>query len=560
MQPQTKALVLSNFKYGLDTRRSELSSQPGVLQVAQDGHINAGGQFEKRKAFVRDNVGFPSITFGLQDTDQGLVTFGSIPLTLTTVIRSRSNNVASIRINTVVAIGLLFQVGMIVTVSDVTNVVTGNYNGTYVITNVGFNSFSYANVGSDEATTGDTGGSVVWPGPLLPTGVSYQYLAPPNGYNSLIDITMTAVPFSCNYKGKAFVLAQFSNNSPVFAFYDGQLVKPSRNGLVLTIETGDENPTNLSQDLADQINDLDGWVAVANSIVTYVNGVVTKPDLTGLHLLALNGSTLIYSPPGIHFTPVVSAVSTLGTIRAKLLDQDFAGSPGIGSYTSFALVFGTNGTVEVTAPLNADGTGTISLTGGPVNFVTSLSATAAAIALAINNNTFASGYTASVSALFITVFAPSEFGVVTFNLTVDTTGDITTFSTPTPVGSFSLTLSSYNVKLKASTTSGGTTSSGSVGDTNDRHHLTSINVTGSVTASVVFPALGGANITFLWEAVDNPNNISFTPNIAPAYSSAATCSFAKTIGTTDSVSGTFRCTAKDGANVTAVKTFTVSYP
>lgn len=69
-------LTIANFKYGLDTRRSELTSQPGTLVTAENGHINQGAQFEKRKAFVLLGT-LPAGTFGLQETPNGLVTFGS---------------------------------------------------------------------------------------------------------------------------------------------------------------------------------------------------------------------------------------------------------------------------------------------------------------------------------------------------------------------------------------------------------------------------------------------------------------------------------------------------
>lgn len=69
-------LTIANFKFGLDTRRSELTSQPGSLVMAENGHINQGAQFEKRKAFVLLGQ-LPVGTFGLQETPTGLTTFGS---------------------------------------------------------------------------------------------------------------------------------------------------------------------------------------------------------------------------------------------------------------------------------------------------------------------------------------------------------------------------------------------------------------------------------------------------------------------------------------------------
>ena len=67
---------IQNFKAGLDTRRSELTSVPGALLVAENGHINSGGTFEKRKAFVNTQT-LPAGTFGLQPVTKGVVVFGS---------------------------------------------------------------------------------------------------------------------------------------------------------------------------------------------------------------------------------------------------------------------------------------------------------------------------------------------------------------------------------------------------------------------------------------------------------------------------------------------------
>lgn len=69
-------IKLKNFKYGLDSRRSELESQPGTLVELENAHINQGGEIEKRKAFVY--TAFPADTFGAQATSLGIVTFGSI--------------------------------------------------------------------------------------------------------------------------------------------------------------------------------------------------------------------------------------------------------------------------------------------------------------------------------------------------------------------------------------------------------------------------------------------------------------------------------------------------
>jgi len=72
---QSKQLNLTDFRYGLDSRRSELTSRSGVLIKCENAHINQGAEVEKRKAFVK--TGLPNETFGLLATTSGLLTFGS---------------------------------------------------------------------------------------------------------------------------------------------------------------------------------------------------------------------------------------------------------------------------------------------------------------------------------------------------------------------------------------------------------------------------------------------------------------------------------------------------
>jgi hypothetical protein len=67
---------IQNFKMGLDTRRSELTSQPGTLEVLQNAHINQGGEIEKRKAFVATPL--PAGTYGFEPLLTSIVVFGSI--------------------------------------------------------------------------------------------------------------------------------------------------------------------------------------------------------------------------------------------------------------------------------------------------------------------------------------------------------------------------------------------------------------------------------------------------------------------------------------------------
>ncbi len=72
-----KYIQIQNFKYGVDSRRSELTSQPGTLVRCENAHVNHGGEIEKRKGFFKNKYTFPTNTFGFEYTAAGLVTFGS---------------------------------------------------------------------------------------------------------------------------------------------------------------------------------------------------------------------------------------------------------------------------------------------------------------------------------------------------------------------------------------------------------------------------------------------------------------------------------------------------
>lgn len=82
--------TIQNWRFGLDTRRSELTSQPGVLETAQNVHINQGAEIEKRKAFVPAvtnlaDSAFSANVFGLEVSGGNMVAFGSAAVGAITV-------------------------------------------------------------------------------------------------------------------------------------------------------------------------------------------------------------------------------------------------------------------------------------------------------------------------------------------------------------------------------------------------------------------------------------------------------------------------------------------
>jgi hypothetical protein len=69
-------LWVREFTGGLDTRRLPETSKGGTLIKAIDGHINRGGEFEQRAAFV-PFAKLPKGTVGMAYVPAGLVVFGS---------------------------------------------------------------------------------------------------------------------------------------------------------------------------------------------------------------------------------------------------------------------------------------------------------------------------------------------------------------------------------------------------------------------------------------------------------------------------------------------------
>lgn len=192
-------LFIKDFRYGLDTRKSELTQRPGSLEVFTNGFINQGGEIEVRKAFVR--TARVSGTYGLQSTSAGLYTFGSTDLS-----------------------------------------------------------------GSHPLNIGTVGN---------PIYVNFQRLRHPSqlvtspiAYDAAKHL-MTAVIFSTEYRGKAFVVATFSDTKS-FCYYDGTLMYDFTDGLTLAYMVNDT--TAIAAAIAAMVNRQTDYSAVSASAVATITG------------------------------------------------------------------------------------------------------------------------------------------------------------------------------------------------------------------------------------------------------------------------------------------------
>lgn len=72
-------IVIQDFRGGLDTRRMPEAAPAGTLQVAENVHVNRGGELEKRKA-LSSLYTLPAGTFGFEIAAGVLIVFGSADL------------------------------------------------------------------------------------------------------------------------------------------------------------------------------------------------------------------------------------------------------------------------------------------------------------------------------------------------------------------------------------------------------------------------------------------------------------------------------------------------
>lgn len=70
-------LLVEDFRGGLDTRRSNVTSTPGTLVTLKNAHITRGGEIEKRPAFVQLAT-LPANTTGLAAANGQIYVFGSV--------------------------------------------------------------------------------------------------------------------------------------------------------------------------------------------------------------------------------------------------------------------------------------------------------------------------------------------------------------------------------------------------------------------------------------------------------------------------------------------------
>lgn len=530
--------VISGYRYGLDTRKDVLTSQPGTLVTCENAHINTGGELEKRKSFelykdvlILDDFGNSDVgTFGIENTDAGLVVFGSA-----------------------YAFGASSP-------------------------------FGAPNLQS-----------------ALPTGITYQQLLHPalgifgDDYDRTIH-RITAIPFSENFNGKAFAAATFADGN-TFLYYDGAIVEHSQNGLVFSALT---DLATLATALQRQLVNI-GWVppsgdATADSVdelgvvqngsylvkspqADYFTPIVDETSalgrigvknidqdgigtqgtkaVAGFKVNALTvtpgaanyngGGTVAYTglvigatytwTKGVNDTSFSSGTTILAATGSFVADA----TTGNGQGTPAAAVTATlvsNAHYKLEAPESAEvGAALAELCGGTIILVDTATNIAAFIARSVNDLTSVHSYTAISKDDSVFVYAPASFGNVTFNLTV--TGAVSAAGPPPTDLSGVITPSPLNVTLALAK-----------------------NRTTTVKGDAKIDASGGTGpYTFLWEeaTLGSGNGIIITQFAAnESKANNATASFSKSLVPNTTVKGNFKCTITPFSGPTLIVYLTVS--
>lgn len=261
-------LEITNFKFGLDERRSELTSQIGSLDTLNNAHVNEGGECEKRRAFFPMNdQSFLSNgkTLGFNAESGGLVVFGDtvapsysatnslvalqVAIQLNLYGRGYRATVAGAVITLVHSSGGNIGVVNNSTTAAGTITVTNNNTASVTITigGVWANTESVAVTATVAAVptigfislaampTAFTAYAVSSGGGTTPA-IKYQQLVHPYAAYGVVP-TISRIVESCTFANQSFVIAQYSDASTIL-FYNGTAVVDSYAGLMTTLVSG----------------------------------------------------------------------------------------------------------------------------------------------------------------------------------------------------------------------------------------------------------------------------------------------------------------------------------
>jgi hypothetical protein len=403
-------LAIENFKGGLDKRRMELTSEVGSLQTLKNAHINRGGEIEKALAFVESHT-LPAGTFGFAVVRQQLYVFGSAaaPVGLPVdVTYQRLQNPDGATMTAVAAIDVFG--GKLYVIADFNDNTRHHfYDGSIV-------SDWYTGVVRSSMTNND--GIAEHLRALIDASPNYSatrvgsVVTITGGTSSAFDITANAR----NGDGNTF-----NNQTAVVATTQsavaGVVEVLSAGSFRITGGTEVPGTNRVTSVTVDGIDILGGPAEVLASGSFSVTGGTSNPGVNTISAVLVNGVDILGA--AVNHTGNNSTTAT--AIRAQI--NSYSSSPDYTASGSGAQVIITAVASSGAAPNgfvinpteNGDvTTGSISnMSGGSysgVQWATSNSATATAVANRINTYTSSTEYTASASGDRVTVTALAGTG------------------------------------------------------------------------------------------------------------------------------------------------------
>ncbi len=309
-------LDIADFRSGLDARKYKLSLPAGTLTALVNGHITAGGEIEKRKAFLPYDL--PPGTFGSESGDSGIYVFGSRLMSWNTILTRYASSGSPPSSSVVGAMtagkdGYLPQTGdtIIISATDPT------FNGSFVVAGGGA-ALAYAQAGTFSPSSTPATVSALINSPAI-----YQRLVHPDGVTQMVGVI-----YSTSFGVNPFVIAEFADGNSFF-YFAGTIINDFQAGLIWS---GSSDPFSLLTVLA----------AIINGTTT-VNGLPQKnyPYVAEVNPLP---ATLDFTISG--GTPQVVAVAAFGTLAIPSANNPAAGDLVVLGSTTYRFVSTLSGSSQ----------------------------------------------------------------------------------------------------------------------------------------------------------------------------------------------------------------------
>lgn len=235
----------------------------------------------------------------------------------------------------------------------------------------------------------------------FPAGMSYQQLAHPTNPVA----TITEILYVTTFSGKLYVVARFSDGN-IYHYYDGSRVL-SWDSIASSVASNNA----VASSLASRIDAVTSYTASAVGSVVTITAAFAGTPFSIAGSTSNGGAVNDQTVTIVEVQPNVTAVVEIRA-TATLTITGGTANPGVNRMTNLAV----NG---------------VNILGANVDWVTSNSATAAAIAAQINTFTSAPDYTAAAVGATITITAAAGTGAAPNGFVVTPTngGNLTTSNT-----------------------------------------------------------------------------------------------------------------------------------